>query len=122
MKRRPIWVLCVLALVLALGLAFVGSAFAGRPPTYWGGGTRVTFTPDSYGHIDMSWPACETSVGTYMWNVYGPDGEWVFGSNTAGPSGQFTPTTPGRYKVTVQAMLGATTVDSIKGAYRFTAP
>lgn len=122
MKGRRTWVLCVLALVLALCLAFASPAFAGKPATYWPGGLKLTFTPDAYGHIDVLYPACSTSVDTYMWSVYDPTGEWIAGSNTATPTGQFTPTITGRYKVTVNAMIGGVSVDSLKGAYRYTAP
>jgi len=121
-KTRPIRTLCALVVVLALGLALAGPAVAGPPATYWPGGTKLTFVPDDFGHINVVYPACETSVDTYMWSVYDPTGEWIAGSNTASPSGQFTPTISGRYKVTVQAMDGSVAVDKLRGAYRYTAP
>lgn len=120
MKKR-IQVLFVLALVLVLGLALASPAFAGKT-TYWPGGTKLAFVPDAYGHVDIVYPACVTPVETYKWDVYDPNGTWIAGSNTASPSGQFTPTISGRYKVVVQAMIWPDAVDTLKGAYRYTAP
>jgi hypothetical protein len=119
--KKGIRVACVLGVVLALSLGVAGTA-VGKPATYWSGGQKLTFVADEYGHINIVYPACVTPVETYMWVVYDPNGDWFAGSNYETPGGQFTPTISGRYKVVVKAMTWPDTMDTLKGAYRYTAP